>query len=194
MQAAAKYAKCRLGADKKAELNAEPADYTKCDERQAIGWAKIETKYGAQCPTSGDQSSVQSDVAAMTACLAGNFSTTGEQVDTQVNCVACPVDGVVVNNACWILSVPGDSCNAACALKGMLYDNQTETFAGAASGTLGHCAFILDELGAPQEYAAYDFGSGIPDIGCAAFAQRIVGATATAQGNATNYQRACACQ
>jgi len=194
MLATAKYAKCRLGADKKAEVAAEAPDYTKCNEKQLAAWGKAEAKYGAQCPTSGDQATAQSDVTAMTTCLAGNLSTTGSPVGVQVECVACPVGSIAVNGVCWLLSGMGDSCNAACGLAGMAYDLQTETWAGPASNTIAHCAFLLDELGEDNAWLTQlQFGSGPADLGCAVSGQRNLSATATAQGANSFYRRVCAC-
>lgn len=195
MNAAAKYAKCRLGADKKAEVNAEPADYTKCDEKHLEGWAKIEAKYGAQCPTSGDDSGVQSDIAAMTECLTENLSTTGTTVATQVECVACPVGGVVLDGTCWVLGDAGDSCTAACGLEGMTYDDaETNAFAGP-SGGIGHCYYLLDLFGAGNGSTTWHAaGSGPPNCGCSYDANgRWVSGTATAQCAFAGVQRVCAC-
>lgn len=194
MLATAKYAKCRLGADKKAETSGDAPDYTKCNEKHLAAWTKAETKYPGQCPTSGDQAMAQSDVTAVTTCLSGNLSTTGSPVGVQVECVSCPVGSIGVNGVCWLIGNLGDSCNAACGLAGMAYDLQTETWAGPASNTISHCAFLLDELG--EDFAwltSITFGSGPADLGCAVSSQRIISATATAQGANSFFRRLCAC-
>jgi hypothetical protein len=192
MNAAAAYAACRLGADKKAELSGVTADYTKCDEKQAGSWTKIETKYGAECPTTGDQSGVQADVGAMTACLAGNVSTTTPAA-MQLDCIPCPAGGVILDGTCWVLGAAGDSCTAACALNGMAYDNtQTNDFAGPWDG-IGHCYYLLDQLGAGNGTTWHAAGSGPPDCGCSYDGGRWVSGNATAQAAIASVQRVCAC-
>jgi len=194
MLATAKYAKCRLGADKKAEVSGDAPDYTKCNEKQLTAWAKAEAKYGAQCPTSGDQATAQSDVTAVTTCLAGNLSATGAPAGVQVECVSCPIGSIAVNGVCWLFSAAGDSCNAACALAGMVYDLQTDTWAGSASNTIAHCAYLLDELGDDFAWLTQlNFGSGPADLGCAVGGQRVLSATTTAQGADSSFRRVCAC-
>jgi hypothetical protein len=192
MNAAAKYAACRLGADKKGELNAEPADYTKCDAKQATGWAKIETKYGVQCPTSGDQSGVQSDVAAMATCLAGNVSSTGTPVAVQVDCLPCPVDGVVLDGACWILELRATPARRP-ALEGMSYDDAlTNSYAGPTDG-IGHCYFLLDQFGAGGGNTWHAAGQGPPNCGCSYDGGRWVPGLATPQCAFAGVRRVCAC-
>ncbi len=69
-----KYAACRLRADGKSVTKAVAADYTKCDAKQLKAWAKLETKFGAACPTTGDQAGIQTDVTELTACLFTDLS------------------------------------------------------------------------------------------------------------------------
>jgi hypothetical protein len=74
--AAGKYGACRLQAEKKAELAGTTADYSKCDTAYAKAWGKAESKYGAACPTSGDQAGVGTDVMDFTTCLGGDLGGT----------------------------------------------------------------------------------------------------------------------
>lgn len=193
MLAAAKYAACRLGADKKAELKNEPADYTKCDARQQTAWTKAETKYGAQCPTSGDQTSVRSAVSAVTVCLAGSVSTNGAAGAMQLDCVPCGDGGVILNGTCWILGAPGDSCTAACALEGMAYDAAADAYTWPSNG-MGRCAYLMDLLGVPNGTQWFAVGQGPPQCGCSYGAQRYLGPDPiTAQCAFGGLQRICAC-
>lgn len=165
MKTAGKYVACRLGADAKAESTGLPADYAKCDAGQAAAWAKLETKYGAACPTSGDQTDVQTNLADVTSCVSGDLAGSTGTCHVTTTAVTCPPDGVVHNGVCWVLGAGGLSCTNACLDAGLLYDNQTLTYAGSGAGTVGHCAFLQDELGAP---GAMSIGIGGPPggMGC----------------------------
>jgi hypothetical protein len=59
---AGKYDFCRMKADSKAVKKAEAADYTKCDEQIAKKFGKADSKWGMECPTSGDDADIQSQV------------------------------------------------------------------------------------------------------------------------------------
>lgn len=137
LAAAGKYAACRATVDKKAELTAEVADYTKCDAKQLAAWTKIEDKYGAGCVTSGDQQAVKAELIATTQCLLDTLDPAGVKPSIEVGCVPCPADGVVVDDTCWILGAAGDTCTAACALRDMDYDAKTDSYAGSTTGA-GH--------------------------------------------------------
>jgi len=194
MLAASKYAACRLGADKKAELTNEPADYTKCDAKQQTAWEKAETKYGAQCPTSGDQASVGNAVTAVTTCLAGSVSTSGAAGAMQLDCIPCGDGGVILNGTCWVLGAPGDSCTAACALEGMAYDAAADAYTWPSNG-MGRCAYLMDLLGVPNSTQWFPVGMGPPQCGCSAYStQRYLGPDPiTAQCAFSGLQRVCAC-
>jgi len=206
LAATGKYAACRAGADKKATLSGEGAEYAKCDQRQLDAWAKIEAKYGSDCLTVGDQASVQSEVSAMSACLVDRLIPTGTPVPIEVTCVACP-DGVVVDGSCircpasgavlagkcWILGAGGDSCTAACGLAGMAYDDATDTYAAATAGSMAHCLSILDELGYPYQNNNV-LGGPNASLGCAYSGRPyLTSGYATAQGSYAGFQRVCAC-
>lgn len=61
------YAACRLKADAKARLKRSAADYTKCEEKFATKMAKAEEGAGlGVCPTEGDVSQVDAEIAAAT--------------------------------------------------------------------------------------------------------------------------------
>src|SRR5262245_49938655 len=57
---AGKYAFCRQKAEAKAIKTGDPADYSKCDGKLAYKWSAVETAGAGMCPTTGDQSSMQS--------------------------------------------------------------------------------------------------------------------------------------
>jgi hypothetical protein len=165
MKAAGKYVACRTGADAKAQSTGDPADYTKCDAGQAAAWTKIEVKYGASCPTTADQAGVQGNLADVTSCLAGDLAGTTGTCNVSTTAVSCPPTGVVQHGACWVLGDAGLSCTNACLAAGLVYDDQTLTYAGSGAGTVGHCAFLQDELGAP---GSMSIGIGGPPggMGC----------------------------
>lgn len=62
----AKYAFCRLKADSKAVKRGQPADYMKCDAKIVEKFGVAETRYGAECPTTGDVVTIQDQVTAAT--------------------------------------------------------------------------------------------------------------------------------
>lgn len=70
----AKYASCLLQTDAKAQTDGVTSDHTKCDTKQSGSFAKIDGKYGASCPTQGDQASVQGDVSGPLGCVAGELT------------------------------------------------------------------------------------------------------------------------
>lgn len=194
--AAAKYAACRAGADKKAELTEATADYTKCDQKQLDAWTKIEGKYGARCLTSGDQAAVKTEISAVTACLVDRLAPAGVTPSIQVECVPCPAGGVVVDGTCWILGAAGDSCTAVCAQHDMAYDDKTDTYLSTTGGAMGRCLFVMEQFGHPYTSSS-DFMRGVPNmgLGCAYSGTRAyLTGTATAQGSYAGYQRACGCR
>jgi hypothetical protein len=112
MKAASKYAACRLGADAKAKATGDPVDYTKCNDGQSNSWTKAEGKYTTDCPTTGDQATVQADLVAATSCVAtelagptGSCSTSAEflcgngVVDPGEVCDQSDLDGATCNSA-----------------------------------------------------------------------------------------------
>lgn len=197
LAAAGKYAACRAGADKKAELNETTADYTKCDAKQLTAWTKIEEKYGERCATSGDQAEVQTEIRTSTQCLVDSLSPAGLPPAIQVECVPCPADGLVIDGTCWILGAAGDSCTAACAQQDMAYDEKTNSYAATtATGGVGHCFYILDQFGYPtsQTTGTYLNGPLGYGVGCAVALRAYFTGPATAQGSFNQFQRLCACQ
>jgi len=64
LKRAGQYNVCRLKADGKGIKKGDPPDYTKCDEKIAEKFSAAETKYGAECPTSGDVTNIQSQATA----------------------------------------------------------------------------------------------------------------------------------
>ncbi len=70
--AAGTYAACRHAAFAKA-VKKDPAnplpDFSKCDAKVLAKWAKIETKGGAACPTTGDDTAIQALVASHVAAV-----------------------------------------------------------------------------------------------------------------------------
>jgi len=192
LKGASKYAACRLAADSKAASTGVAAVYTKCDEKQLDAWSKAEAKYGVECLTSGDQVSVRTDLSDASDCV--NDLLTG----TPGSCSftpqpPCPVDGVVVDGTCWIMSAPGDSCTAACALAGLAYDTRTDTYLGTNSGTIAHCLNVQTELGYPH-LGNFSIQGPPQPIGCSNNGSNfLVGGSVTAQGNFSGFARVCGC-
>lgn len=190
MKAAAKYASCRLAADAKAKSTGDPADYTKCTDGQSASWTKIEDKYGADCLTSGDQASIQSDLTDSTQCvtdlLAGDPGSC-----TTVQDPPCP-GGTVIDATCWMVSAVSDNCTSACASQGLAYNTATATVAGNTAD-IGKCLYVASKLGFPK--AGNFGGGGPPDIGCGlSGGQPYLSSASTPTGSYPFFQRICACQ
>jgi hypothetical protein len=64
LKRAALYSACRLKAESKAVKTGDPADYTKCEEKIVEKFGAAETKWGVECPTSGDVGDIQGQVTA----------------------------------------------------------------------------------------------------------------------------------
>jgi len=62
--AAGKYHLCRLKAEAKAIKTGNPVDVSRCDDKLVLKFGKAETRWGSECPTSGDVTGVQSQVTA----------------------------------------------------------------------------------------------------------------------------------
>lgn len=127
LKTAAKFASCRLNADAKAVKKATTADYTRCDQRLAEKWARIEAAAGGACPPGADLATVQGTLAMCTddvpggpvACGSTLYPTCGGACDPGFACVpflqdcdispacgsVCPL-GVLPQTAC--LCVPDD--------------------------------------------------------------------------------------
>lgn len=67
---AGKYAFCRQKAEAKAIKTGSTPDYSKCDSKYATKWLNADTSGGGMCPTSGDQTTMQSCITAHTAKVA----------------------------------------------------------------------------------------------------------------------------
>lgn len=58
-QEAGKYAQCRLKAEAKAIKKGLAPDYSKCDQKIAQKWSKLEEQADGACPSSGDRLDIQ---------------------------------------------------------------------------------------------------------------------------------------
>lgn len=84
MKVAAKYASCRMAVDAKAATTGATPDYADCIAKQTSGFAKLEEKYGVDCPTTGDHATVQSDMDEVLDCVATGLSGTPGDCDVAV--------------------------------------------------------------------------------------------------------------
>ncbi|MFN8642648.1 MAG: hypothetical protein U0802_13725 [Candidatus Binatia bacterium] len=64
---------CRMLAEAKAEKTGKAVDFGKCATKHTQAFQKIESKPGAECPTTGDASAIQVAVALDTSALACRF-------------------------------------------------------------------------------------------------------------------------
>lgn len=190
MKAAAKYSACRLSVDSKAKSSGEPADYTKCNAKQAASWQKIEEKYGVECLTSGDQASMQTTLAEAADCVSGVLGGNGGSCGFDAN-PACPPSGVIAYGTCWVLSADGDNCTSACATAGLTYSTATETVVGYP-GNISRCLNVADMLGYSASY--YWTGGGPPNTGCAiGSGMPYLASSVTSTGLYAGFRRVCGC-
>ena len=73
-KAAGKYGSCRLKAEAKAVKTGQAPEYTKCENKVAKKFGAAETKYGVECPTSGDMADIRSQAATDATFLALKLS------------------------------------------------------------------------------------------------------------------------
>jgi hypothetical protein len=66
LKASAKYAACRLLAERRATLRGTAPDFARCDERYTDAWAGAESTFGSDCPSSGDAEALRGAVTALT--------------------------------------------------------------------------------------------------------------------------------
>jgi hypothetical protein len=59
---AGKYSACRLKTIAVADLRGRVPDFGNCEEKFSKKWTAIELKYGAECPTYGDQAAIKSQL------------------------------------------------------------------------------------------------------------------------------------
>jgi hypothetical protein len=130
-KAAGKKTSCKAGVYSKAYQKDEPVDLGKL--------TKCEEKFDAAC--------VKAQAAGDCIVQTQPCGAVESQVDT---CVADVIDNScgTVGGFCWSLGAVGANCTDTCAAEGMVYDPQTETFAGSG-GTDQNCSDVLDSLGAP---------------------------------------------
>jgi hypothetical protein len=74
---AGKYALCRQKAEAKAIKSATAPDFTKCDPKFSQKWAAAKMASGGMCPTQGDESALQSCIAAHTSEVAAALTNGG---------------------------------------------------------------------------------------------------------------------
>jgi hypothetical protein len=61
--ATGRYALCRMQAEARAEKTGAPVDFSKCIAQHTRAFARTETRYGTECPTSGDAAAIQHGVS-----------------------------------------------------------------------------------------------------------------------------------
>lgn len=114
MKAGAKYGSCRLLADAKANTKGVPVDYTKCDAKLSKAFDKADSKYGADCPTTGDRASVQTDMDEVLGCVATGLSGTADDCDLS-GAQLCGNGVVDPGEVCDQGNLGGATCSSATA-------------------------------------------------------------------------------
>lgn len=191
-----------MKAESKAVKKGEAPDYTKCDEKFADKWTKVETKGEGLCITEGDGLGVG---LAIQDCLA--------------NVSAGLAGGTFAGDAYWFLGELGQDCDEVCAGHGLAYDDATETYAGsvASGGSAPNCQSVINALPLPPDgpcdtnrnTTVNILGSPL-DIGCgwlgsdncadfvAVYNWNSIyfsgGVPTTSTGSSADFARACACQ
>jgi hypothetical protein len=178
-----KYLACRQKAQAKATLRDEPADYSKCDEKLIAKVGKLDDKYGAECPTTGDEESLLA---------AGEFFT-DEVMLLLGGADPCPGDGVLLGSNCWYLGAIGISCNQTCAQEGRVYSLWT-TLLGSEAEITWACDWALSALKVPFGRASLSNRGG---VGCSYSPDQDLRIAdpdpTTAEATYYNVRRVCAC-
>lgn len=185
-----KYVACLQKAEAKAILKGTAPDYSKCDDTLHTKWAKLDSKYLSECPTIGDEESLQ----------VASESFTEEVANLLGGAPPCLGNGVEVGGHCWFLGYQGESCQSVCVSEGLVYSEATREFAGSDTHWEGTCGSVLSALGVPSGPV---FVSSSLDTGCAfcsvqgpcgsAHRRRYTGST-TSTGASALSRRACACE
>jgi hypothetical protein len=185
-----KYVLCLQKVRSKAITKGIAPDYSKCEDKLAAKWAKLESKYHPECPTSWDEESLQvaSDMFA------------GEAGLLLGGAPSCLGDGVGVGGHCWFLGEQGESCDSVCVSRGLVDSDGTRDFAGSDALLDRSCGFVLSALGVPYQPVmvsdAADFGCSVCPVAasCGSFARRRYTAATASMASSPLIRRACACE
>lgn len=115
------------------------------------------------------------------------------QIDTAA--LQCSVN---INSACWFLSNSDQNCTQTCAKQGLIYSEQTRTYAGS-NGSFPNCVSVMNALGVNATEAAEGADNNIEvGLGCVLLENvgilRVTAPTTTADGGLAMFRRACACE
>lgn len=114
LKASGKFTSCSLGTDAKAQTKGETPVYTKCDEAQGSTFGKAEAKYGLDCPSQSDASSVRTSLASIASCVSGNLG--GDAVNCSLGEESLCGNGVIdAGETCDQGAFAGESCGSASA-------------------------------------------------------------------------------
>ncbi len=185
-KAVGKYFACRHAAYGKAIKTEGGADFTKCDEKFADSWSKLETKAEGACPTNSDSSSIQSYLSGHAQIVATALHGSG----------LCDFE---FGGECWFLGSAGQSCDQVCGAHYRPYDSATSSVAGSGSGSAANCEAILNGLGAPGSGMQSGFAGCAGGYGCTTstgmpFRARCTNPATDSGSSAFDVLRACACQ
>lgn len=143
-----KYEACRYKAESIAVLKELPPDNSKCDTKFADSWQKTETKYGLDCPTTGDAMSIGNDASAHV-----------DEVVTTLKNVApvCGNNTIEGDEVCDGTALAGETC----VTQG--FDNGTLACSGTCDGFVTTGCFqedcdLLAQTGCMAGLACYPLG------------------------------------
>jgi len=197
---------CRLAAEAAFTRSLDAAKRStalgKCSSKLADALGKATSKFGSACPTTPPVSAFDDFVAA---CSDGAAS--GSSGGNLPALKPCAAGTIAVGGGCWLLGAVGETCDQACALAGLAYDDATAAEAGSG-GSLAQCADVLNALslgtGIPISVVTdFDCNLQLPvgGVGCGqdgnivlSQGTRCFAPATTSTASFAGARRACACQ
>ena len=141
--AAGRYAQCRETAQKNFILYGNATKYAtaigKCEAKQAKTWTTLESRYGAACPTNGDQAGIQTDVTNFMTCLNADLGGTPGACDVtalQTDVNTCNAGTATAGN---VLSGKTFSSSAGLGVSGTMPNNGAVTLTPSCTVTSCSC-------------------------------------------------------
>ena len=183
---AVKYAFCLGKEEAKAIKKGELPAPLKCDTKFSTKWQTIEAKGAEDCPSILDEVAIQEKVQDFVKDLVSSLAPPPD---------LCLASAVEVSGACWYLGNSGESCDTACVNVGLVYDPETEEFAGSG-GTLAGCGEVMTALSqstpVDDPSCADGWGCSVDDGTGDSF--RCTSPTTTSSAAIIGIIRACACK
>lgn len=130
LKASGKLSSCQLRADARAVKSGGTADFSKCDACFSAKWDRAETQGMGQCPTSGDEATIQAFITQCTDDVAALLSG-GAPSSCVANLATCNTSLGACNGSLGTCSADLTTCNSDLAT--------TQASLATCNGDLGTC-------------------------------------------------------